>query len=335
MSDLLSNLAARSRGISAGIRPRVPALYEPHQRHSGLLGARSQFQEISHNPHREMEVAPFDRALEPSPESSLDPSTERVSNPPWQTTPPSNSPEPLADSRLEPTPIPRFSRTTPPASSEPTFSPMRAAGFDATHPRRTSNSEDKTSQEYSAGMLAETRSGHQLQPARFPAITASQSPDPAATSVELTPRANSPSMVSRRHASSLPQNSQRELQQADSNRAVGPLLDSVHQESNPPRSSSDAEPGSSIHPATRIDAATTQSIAAHPALTPRPADSKAPPATGLAANASSEPSIRVTIGRVEVRAVFPPPPVNRTPPQRSRPTMSLDEYLKRGSGAGR
>jgi len=40
MSDLLTNLAARSLGTAAGIRPRVPSLYEPHRQDTGLLGIR-------------------------------------------------------------------------------------------------------------------------------------------------------------------------------------------------------------------------------------------------------------------------------------------------------
>ncbi|HME31289.1 MAG TPA: hypothetical protein VKG65_00915 [Terriglobales bacterium] len=45
----------------------------------------------------------------------------------------------------------------------------------------------------------------------------------------------------------------------------------------------------------------------------------------------SEPVMRVTIGRVEVRAVFPAPAPRRAQPARPRPTLSLDDYLKRGA----
>ncbi len=43
----------------------------------------------------------------------------------------------------------------------------------------------------------------------------------------------------------------------------------------------------------------------------------------------SEPAMRVTIGRVEVRAVFPASAPRRAQPARPRPTLSLDGYLKR------
>ena len=39
------------------------------------------------------------------------------------------------------------------------------------------------------------------------------------------------------------------------------------------------------------------------------------------------PIVRVTIGRIEVRAETPPPPARKSPP-RSKPTLSLDAYLK-------
>lgn len=45
---------------------------------------------------------------------------------------------------------------------------------------------------------------------------------------------------------------------------------------------------------------------------------------------SAPPVIRISIGRVEVRAVLPPAkPVERPTPARTTPNLSLDEYLKR------
>ena len=67
----------------------------------------------------------------------------------------------------------------------------------------------------------------------------------------------------------------------------------------------------------------------------RPTISNLPPATQPQAGAAAEPAIRVTIGRVEVRAVFPEQTAKRTPPPRFRPRVSLDDYLSRGGGAKR
>jgi hypothetical protein len=50
--------------------------------------------------------------------------------------------------------------------------------------------------------------------------------------------------------------------------------------------------------------------------------------------APAEPAVRVSIGRVEVRAVFPPSPVRRGPTNKSKPNLSLEDYLK-GKNRGR
>lgn len=52
----------------------------------------------------------------------------------------------------------------------------------------------------------------------------------------------------------------------------------------------------------------------------------------------SEPAIRVSIGRIEVRAITPPPPTppaQRTTPVRPGPALSLDDYLKQRNGGQR
>jgi hypothetical protein len=61
-----------------------------------------------------------------------------------------------------------------------------------------------------------------------------------------------------------------------------------------------------------------------PAAAPREA---APPA--------AVPSVHVTIGRVEIRAVMPPAPEPRPAPAPSGSRLSLDEYLKRVNGGSR
>jgi hypothetical protein len=59
------------------------------------------------------------------------------------------------------------------------------------------------------------------------------------------------------------------------------------------------------------------------------------PAVQIPTSGTREPEIRVTIGRVDVRAVFPEQPVKRSAPPRFRPSVTLDDYLSRGSGAKR
>ena len=65
---------------------------------------------------------------------------------------------------------------------------------------------------------------------------------------------------------------------------------------------------------------------------PRPAKATAAPrAPGQNAGRSHEPTVHVTIGRVEIRATSSPTAENRAP-RRSGPKLSLDDYLKARGG---
>ncbi len=90
--------------------------------------------------------------------------------------------------------------------------------------------------------------------------------------------------------------------------------------------------------------ALTQKLDLRPDLSIRPAagaeraaarQAVANPAPQTPANRAPGPEIRVTIGRVEVRAVFPEQHVKRSAPPRFKPSVTLDDYLSRGSGAMR
>ncbi len=61
-----------------------------------------------------------------------------------------------------------------------------------------------------------------------------------------------------------------------------------------------------------------------------------PPQLAPASQAPPVPTIRVTIGRVEVRAVMPPaPPPPARLPAATGLTLSLDDYLKQRKEGGR
>ena len=97
----------------------------------------------------------------------------------------------------------------------------------------------------------------------------------------------------------------------------------------------DLRPDLAIRPAPRQETATLATGAEPSAAATRPAAPNPPPAPQTLAGTATEPAIRVTIGRVEVRAVFPEQPVKRSAPPRFRPSVTLDDYLNRGSGAKR
>jgi hypothetical protein len=58
------------------------------------------------------------------------------------------------------------------------------------------------------------------------------------------------------------------------------------------------------------------------------AEIESTPPTPVPADRSSESSVQVTIGRVEVRAIFPESSIRQTTPRHSKPAVSLDDYLK-------
>lgn len=64
-------------------------------------------------------------------------------------------------------------------------------------------------------------------------------------------------------------------------------------------------------------------------LEPPPQTGRRPVAAERAPTAVEPPVVRVTIGRVDVRAVLPPAAPERAAPKR-RPRMTLDEYLRDG-----
>jgi hypothetical protein len=74
-------------------------------------------------------------------------------------------------------------------------------------------------------------------------------------------------------------------------------------------------------------------------LVPPKADSPAMPPSAPAearpADRDDSPVVKVTIGRVEVRAVAPPAPVRERRAAPARPRMSLEEYLERRHGGRR
>ena len=62
---------------------------------------------------------------------------------------------------------------------------------------------------------------------------------------------------------------------------------------------------------------------------PRRPNARVEPSTLSRFGSAPQAKFQVTIGRVEVRAVFPDPPVRRNTPAPARSTVSLDDYLNR------
>jgi hypothetical protein len=119
-------------------------------------------------------------------------------------------------------------------------------------------------------------------------------------------------------------------------RAVAPSV--MERPVAPPRASAPDietdEPAADVREAAPRIAITTRETARNSLGVPRrqlgPAESRpyvSPPAE------TAEPTVRITIGRVDVRALVQPAPA-RPAPQAERPRLSLEEYLRARNGRG-
>lgn len=85
--------------------------------------------------------------------------------------------------------------------------------------------------------------------------------------------------------------------------------------------------GDTIHPAIRTGARTEQRKAQSPFGGQNERNETRSDET--------ERTITITIGRIDVRAVHPPPPPVQSAPRRHTPSLTLDDYLKQHNGGGR
>ena len=235
MSDFLSNLVARSLGTLEVIRPRVPSLYEPYRRESGLLGARPTF-------------------------------LSQVPNP----------------------------------------GPQDEAGWESDGNAAHINHRITSQRTQAPSPSSRDRASHNPFVAPW-VIKAQDSVSDQVTKVQDSVSDASPSTVAQTGA-------------------IGSRHRSA--EMGTDLSSSRLLPGQpTIQDATRAAPPATPTV--RPPVGPRSGVAKIPAA--VPASKPPEPIVQVTIGRVEVRAIFPEPPARRSQPARARPTVSLDDYLNRSN----
>ncbi len=126
-------------------------------------------------------------------------------------------------------------------------------------------------------------------------------------------------------------------------RPVRTLVDPVRGATPPPAPSPGARAsGDKLEPGATPDRSGSPAVVpvAPRVVRPRLDDypERGPREPRAAAPEPSVPEIRVAIGRIEVRAVTPPPPmppVQLTTPERTGPALSLDDYLKQRNGGWR
>lgn len=289
MSDFLSNLALRSMGLAETMRPRLPALFEPPRLYSGLVASPSLF--------------PIKRDEELFQQGVSGDVMEAPSGRPY-------------------------------------------AG-------RQSRDGDLASPELDRPETIKARPGNQTRRAAVASLTQSLD-DVRSLSSRRSPREEDVSISAPRSSFS-PESSveeslprfdkiQRDIVRFRIKRATGSgreVLDGLDDlvigqhplatETKPNLSGSQARsqrPPTS-HTALPIASRSHSAPMATPTIEPSLGPGRS--VAGFAAVPRSNPTgpvIRVTIGRVEVRAVFSDPPVRHAQPRQSRRTITLDEYLK-------
>jgi hypothetical protein len=418
MSEFLTNLAARSRGILETIRPRVPSRFEPIRRVDGLLAGRTASGEerLEDNPEEVGGAGDVAASAATDPTEKRPPGSRptgprdlspRFANP--SPAPAQFVPEPMA-TRAAPganspmnVPTPRdpvLQAKRIPGSETASFSapdiralrtvadtvtpsrqnPVHRSGVEPTASGTVQPVETAVTQrrETDEGSM-QSRGVQQVRPAQSLRLSGRNAPDgglivsptirnPArpeqmrarsarAASIASSGSEIEPRMRSSRAKDTWPDDQVAVVQSPPARatpmtvepaRAEGAFKGSFRLESGRPEIEGAPDrpgpadaltlkpqpiPDLAIRPAPRQEMATLASGAELAEATTRPAAPKSPPQTF--AGTASEPAIRVTIGRVEVRAVFPEQPVKRSAPPRFRPSVTLDEYLNRGSGAKR
>jgi hypothetical protein len=331
MSDFLTNLVGRSLGTLEVVQPRVPSIYEPYRRGSGLRGARPGMpaQEVSPESavetgfNGEANTAPIGpqthklrtRAASPEARDEKSPEDEPEVKPAEGVEPPDPArPEsPTLTPRIVARPEPMAAIQVPSrhdAMTESSASPIfRPATFQPIPP------------------AVNARLGGTSLIAASPRDTLGERP------VDIRPLTESqvvakPGLV--RHprppeVKTETSSSRMDLSQPTAPRATVEPSVIAHQE--PPITSAvhpPVVPSLVPHHHTSLMAA-----AVRPPVAPRSGGSRNPQALPL--SSPSQPTVQVSIGRVEVRALFPEPRARRIQPARPKATVSLDDYLKRGS----
>lgn len=352
MSDFLGNLAARSRGTLETIRPRVPSRFEPVRKSDGALAGRAPAKEEGLESNAEMEArgdVETPLSFEPKRTSAreVDSTSTRARHTPAEADAPRIE-KPEQRATVEP------GQKETVSSVEPKSAQKQGSGEQRTQNKSARQTQPAQSLKPSSAQMLD--SGRIVAPSvRVPAsreqrnARRDQDASRAAFISAIEPLAAS-SRTGETHAQddeipmvkSLPANAAPSA--PEPLRTFGSFAEVSRNESvsgNEARRRWPWDAALKPEPITRPAPGDKPQAFAPPserATAEKPmAPNRQPAKQRFAAEQAhqSEPSVRVTIGRVEVRAVFPEQPVKRSPPPRFRPSVTLDDYLNRGSGARR
>ncbi len=291
MSDFLTNLALRSMGLAETIRPRVPSVFELYRIGSKLTVASGFFAD-----DRDEEV--FQQGASASGAQASTDHQRRERRPSVSDLPSRDfgKPETIKAGAGNQT-----GGITVSSPSESLFHRTLLRSHSPLHERHTPISQPKSS-------LIPEFSGAQS----LPRLSNLQRNTIGSTIIPSGSESKSTDGMKglRRDQHSLPLERKPTFSHSQPN------------SQRPPTSQTVLPTASITHPASKV----SRTIEPPPGLSQ--------PVTGFAAaprSNSTEPVIRVTIGRVDVRAVFSNAPVRHAQPAQSRRAITLDEYLKRPS----
>jgi hypothetical protein len=346
MTDFLGNLAARSMGLAETIQPRIAPLFEPQGRDSVLFSARprsrtdaAEARSDDDSPDETTEADEAEAPVAKKRPSLLRPEPMRWEKRPARPVEPLR-PEPPAQPQVSAAVVNEVPNVVADAAP-PTALPTRIPAAPESAPQ-TLNAFDMPEHQVRA-----TRKSP--MPARFvsheppDADTREAAPlHPSASTVSLPDQAPPKAEVPAR-APQLAETASLDRLNVPSPERLAIDHTGVAQTSVSPgiprNVARPAEALPQMPPAGRPDRLVTNPQGANLPHNPEngAASEQRPTFRGTASMptfqaASTEPPVRITIGRVEVRAVFPEPAA-RPAPSRSKPTVSLDDYLKQ-SGRG-
>jgi hypothetical protein len=332
MSDFLTNLSVRAAGSADAIQPRLAFLFEPPQTVFGSMTAPSSFPQ-------EMQQEAFEEAVSQSDAHetvahdrinrlpTLGPSLVEVPGaelkaemkPAWELLPS----DPLAPNR---SPIPSRGEVSLGPVAAPALPKFPASELESSSPVSASVASIRSGQEIREGRRGETPLDPAAAPA-FPRFRDSESGVSLMSSQSLVREPVAP-FLPIRSGQQIGEGTPQSRATYSYKAAIGPPGHPAEKESSftddPVRSGSLTAPriDSSYLPPNYFSQPPRSAI--EPRLAPRSAEVRRSAASSQFKPA--EPTIQVTIGRIEVRATAQPPSARRE--RTASPVMSLDEYLR-------
>ena len=278
MSDFLRNLVSRNLGTLEVVQPRVPSIFEPYRRGTGL-GERPNVAAQQ----TESEVSGEGSVQAPS---TVSPDTMSSSTPPT--------------ARENP-----FRRVAKPEFKPPAPA-MGSSPLGALQPQLQDRLSDRKTR-------SEAQSSQNVpeQARELSSNVMDNRPISRISAIKSTEQQSVPQSLAHPDVAAIPATGGDEAQgsSAQISAPIAPTPFAALKTSPPARASV-----SPVRPPLPTRSAAAQQLGSTPA---------------------TSPAVQISIGRVEVRAVFPAPTVRRPAPSRSRPTVSLDDYLNRRQGGKR